>query len=55
MSALWHSGDVKVVGMGKGTERKGRGKKSELEGDNKYAIFFFHRATVVRFSLFKFI
>lgn len=54
VSSLWHSGDVKVVGMEKGTEKKGRGKKSELERDDKYVIFFLHSATVGRFCLFKF-
>ena len=32
MGSLWGHGDVGVVGMGKGAERKGRGRKSELEG-----------------------
>lgn len=43
-----------VVVLGKNLEGKGRGKKFQLEGDNKYAIFFLHNASVGGFCLLKF-
>lgn len=43
-----------AVGLGKDTERKGRGKKFQLEEDTKNAVFFLHNATVGRPFLLKF-
>lgn len=52
MGSLWCRGDMGVVGMGKGAERKGRGRRSELEG--AINIHFLSNTAIGRRWLLKF-